>query len=88
MASVSAEDLDKLKSIFHTWLFDILGLREENNPAGNSETIRQLVELTLKIRMDAKAKKDWTTSDYIRSELARIGISVKDKKEGCEWEMD
>jgi len=33
-------------------------------------------------------KKDWTTSDYIRSELARIGISVKDKKEGCEWEMD
>ncbi|HNU77172.1 MAG: cysteine--tRNA ligase [Prolixibacteraceae bacterium] len=88
LASVSAEDLDKLKSIFHTWLFDILGLREENNPAGNSETIRQLVELTLKIRMDAKAKKDWTTSDYIRSELARIGISVKDKKEGCEWEMD
>lgn len=87
-ASVSAEDLRKLQSLFHTYLFDILGLTDEKTDAGNSETLRELVELTLQIRVKAKNNKDWTTSDYIRQELARIGISVKDTKEGYEWEME
>jgi cysteinyl-tRNA synthetase len=87
-ASVSAEDLRKLQSLFHTYLFDILGLTDEKTDAGNSETLRELVELTLQIRVKAKSNKDWTTSDYIRQELARIGISVKDTKEGYEWEME
>ena len=87
-ASVSAEDLRKLQSLFHTYLFDILGLTDEKTDAGNSETLRELVELTLQLRVKAKSNKDWTTSDYIRQELARIGISVKDTKEGYEWEME
>ncbi len=87
-ASVTEEDLGRLKSLFHVYLFDILGLKEENARGANSETLTQLVELTLQLRVKAKNNKDWTTSDYIRNELARIGISVKDTKEGYEWEME
>jgi cysteinyl-tRNA synthetase len=87
-ASVTEEDLGRLKSLFHVYLFDILGLKEENARGANSETLTQLVELTLQLRVKAKNNKDWNTSDYIRNELARIGISVKDTKEGYEWEME
>ncbi len=87
-ASVSEEDLIKLQTLYHVYLFDILGLKEENERAGNSDTLRQLVDLSLQLRLKAKGNKDWTTSDYIRNELARIGISVKDTKEGYEWEIE
>ncbi len=87
-ATLSQEDLEKLKTLFRTYVFDILGLTDESGSAGNSETIRQLVELTLQLRMNAKTNKDWSTSDYIRNELSKIGITVKDRKEGYEWEMD
>jgi len=46
-----------------------------------------LVELALKIRTNVKNSRDWNTSDYIRNELARIGISVKDRKDGFDWEI-
>jgi cysteinyl-tRNA synthetase len=87
-ATLSPADLEKLKTLFRTYIFDILGLTDESGSAGNSETIRQLVELTLQLRMNAKTNKDWSTSDFIRNELSKIGITVKDKKDGFEWDMD
>jgi len=34
-----------------------------------------------------KNKKDFELSDRIRKELAGFGITVKDKKDGFEWEI-
>lgn len=86
-AFVSPEDLKLLQNLFRTYVFDILGLKLETQGADTSEMVNQLVELALQIRTKAKSNKDWTTSDFIRSELSRIGISVKDTKEGYEWEL-
>ncbi len=85
--TISAPGLGKLKELFGVYLFDILGLKTEDESSAGSDTIRELVELTLQLRSNAKNNKDWTTSDFIRNELARIGIIVKDRKEGADWEL-
>ena len=43
--------------------------------------------MLLNIRMQAKANKDFATSDRIRDELAKLGVLVKDKKDGFDWEI-
>ena len=45
------------------------------------------VDLLLDIRREAKQKKDWATSDFIRDRLAAIGFDVKDTKDGYEWSV-
>ena len=47
----------------------------------------QAVDLLLEMRSEAKARKDWTTSDIIRDRLAAIGFDVKDTKNGFEWSL-
>jgi cysteinyl-tRNA synthetase len=39
----------------------------------------------LDLRQQARANKDWTTSDRIRDGLAAAGITVKDSKDGTTW---
>ena len=37
---------------------------------------------------EAKANKDWATSDKIRNELTALGFEIKDGKDGCEWKLN
>ncbi len=86
-ATINEADLKKLRQLFHIFVFDILGLKSESSVADNSEVLNELVALVLQLRQNAKNNKDWVVSDFIRNELGRIGISVKDKKDGFDWEM-
>ncbi len=72
-ATISAEDLEELKSVFHLFMYEILGLKEEaaNNEA-REEAYGKVVDMLLEQRMKAKANKDWATSDKIRDELAAL----------------
>ena len=45
------------------------------------------VDLLLQVRGEAKARKDWATSDLIRDRLAALGFAVKDTKDGVEWSV-
>ena len=40
------------------------------------------MQLLADIRKDAKAKKDFSTSDKIRKQLSELGIEMKDEKDG------
>jgi cysteinyl-tRNA synthetase len=40
------------------------------------------------MRLDAKAKKDFATSDAIRNQLFEMGVTVKDRKDGFDWEIN
>jgi cysteinyl-tRNA synthetase len=87
--SFTAEDLDTLKGIVNRYVFDILGLRNEKAAdVGGKDMVSPLVEMLLDIRANAKASKDWATSDKIRDNLTAIGIRVKDRKDGCDWELE
>lgn len=82
---IDTSGIEALKDLFSTFVFEILGLKDEE--AATDETLtNDLINLIIKLRQDAKNAKDWATSDNIRSELTRIGISIKDKKDGADWE--
>ena len=49
--------------------------------------MKKAVDLLLDIRKEAKAKKDWATSDLIRNRLSEIGFDVKDTRDGYEWKV-
>ena len=88
--TISAEDLEELKRVFNLYVFDILGLRNEKaeSAAGGSDMLKTVVDMILSVRQEAKANKDWATSDKIRNELTAIGIRVKDRKDGVDWEIE
>jgi len=86
--SLTAEDILKLKELFRTFVFDILGLKEETEKGGRGELTGRLIELLLDIRNEARNKKDFATSDAIRDGLKRLGIIVKDRKDGVDWELE
>ncbi|MCD6202717.1 MAG: cysteine--tRNA ligase [Bacteroidales bacterium] len=83
--NLTAEDLAKMKKFFATFVYDILGLKQEEKPAQES-VADDLIRLILDIRMEAKKKKDFETADKIRNMLSGLGIVVKDVPGGYEWE--
>ena len=88
-ATLSAEDLEELKSLFHLFMFDVLGMKEETaNNEAREEAYGKVVDMLLEQRMKAKANKDWATSDKIRDELAALGFEVKDTKDGFTWKLN
>jgi len=85
--SISTADLEELKSVFKTYLIDILGLRLESDTNNQNDAYKGAVDLLLEIRKQAKANKDWATSDKIRNELTALGFNIKDTKDGYEWSL-
>ena len=84
--SITAEILQLLQTSLKTWLEDILGLKStrETNPALNS-----VMELLIDIRKEARANKDFSTSDKIRNRLSDAGVLLKDEKDGnITWEIN
>lgn len=87
-ATLSQADLDELRETMRMFMFDILGLVESKQADNNgNEAYAQAVELLLEMRREAKARKDWATSDLIRDRLGEIGFELKDTKEGTEWKL-
>jgi len=78
--TLTAETLSYVQIQFKTYLEDVLGLREETSTG--SDKINGIMNLLIDIRREAKAKKDYQTSDRIRTQLLEIGISLKDEKDG------
>ena len=89
-ATATAADIEKLKQLFDTFLFDILGMKAEAADiadGGAIEPYRKAVDLLLEMRSEAKSKKDWATSDLIRDRLGEFGFAIKDTKDGVEWSV-
>ena len=86
--NITLADRDALKLLFHTFVFDIFGLKLESQiDSANSEVLTEVVDLLMKLRLEAKTNKDWALSDKIRNELTVIGLDIKDTKEGASWDL-
>ena len=87
--TIAADALEALRTLFHTFAFDILGLTSEaDGNAEREEAFGKAIDLLLEIRATAKANKDWATSDKVRNELAALGFEVKDTKDGATWRLN
>ena len=85
--TVSATDLDELKSVFKLFIEDILGLKMESEVSTGNDAYKKAIDLLLNMRLEAKQNKDWATSDKIRNELTDLGFEIKDTKDGFEWKI-
>lgn len=79
-------DKDLVNKIFDLYksLFDTLGLLAKKKEA--DVDVAKIEELIGK-RSEAKKAKDFATADAIRDELAHMGITIKDTREGVKWEI-
>ena len=84
-ANISSQDLELLKKLYETFLFEILGLKEEKQE--NDSLVDGLMNTLLALRQNAKDKKDFSTSDQIRDALQQMKITVKDTKDGPVWNL-
>jgi len=87
--TITAVDLVKLQKLYTGLVQDVLGLQPsgDSQENGNGDLFGQMVELLLTLRQEAKAKKDWATSDQIRDRLTALGFEIKDTKEGADWKL-
>jgi cysteinyl-tRNA synthetase len=86
---IDTQGLELLKELFNTFVFEILGLKDEKGTSNDASFIKSIIDAIINIRNISKINKDWSTSDRIREELDKIGIKVKDKKDGtADWEIN
>ena len=78
-SKINAEELELLRKLFQSFVFDILGLLD-TEAGGDDGLVDGLMETIIDIRKEARAKKDWATSDIIRDKLASLDIVLKDGK--------
>ncbi|MGW8314024.1 MAG: cysteine--tRNA ligase [Bacteroidales bacterium] len=86
--SITSKDLSALKSLYSVSLFDILGLNPPETGTSEEDRTGPLVELILELRQQAKADKDYAAADRIREGLSKLGIEVRDRKGGADWEIN
>ena len=85
--TLTAEDIAELQNIMNVFVFEVLGLLDEADSGAGSDVIEGLMDLILDIRKSSRQNKDWATSDLIRDQLQKVGIQVKDTKDGAEWRL-
>jgi cysteinyl-tRNA synthetase len=84
---LSISDIEMMKKLFSDFAIEILGLNDDTeNQSGCS--IDGLMNLILELRQTVRANKDYAASDKIRDELAKIGIVIKDTKDGVSWSRE
>lgn len=81
-AKITETVLEELKSLIQEFVYDILGLKDEE---GSSIELNEVLEMVIDLRQEAKQNKDYATSDSIRIGLQNIGIQLKDSKDGTTW---
>ena len=85
MNDVNSDTLEKVKSTFHSFIYDIFGLLDDAISASGNGVADGLMELIIDLRQNARATKDWGTSDKIRDTLQELKIQLKDGKDGTTW---
>ena len=84
---MSAGTFEKLQKLFSIFLEDIFGLKSISE-ADNGK-LKEVMQLIIDIRREARSRKDFVTSDTIRNQLSRMGITLKDEKDGTmSWNVD
>ena len=84
---ISASDRDHLGRMFGIFVTGILGLETDSSGLAEAVLLPKVVDLLLDVRREVKKNKDFNLSDRIRDDLGKIGITVKDRKDGADWEI-
>jgi cysteinyl-tRNA synthetase len=83
--SISAKDLEDLRSTLNAFVFDVLGL--QNIEENNNEKLDQTLQVLIELRNQARRSKNFDLSDQIRDKLLAEGIELKDGREGTTYSI-
>jgi cysteinyl-tRNA synthetase len=80
LEKVSSSSVVLMRQTFEDYLITVFGLKplEEHVPSKMDEVMDVLIGL----RKEAKARRDYATSDAIRDRLLQAGVQLKDEKDG------
>lgn len=90
-ANANSEKADKetltlFEKKLAAWLL-VFGVDTEKLCAQNAGSNDEIEELVKK-RDEARANKDWATSDKLRDQLKEMGITIQDTPQGTRWTRD
>jgi len=85
--SLTQSDIDLLQSIYSNFVFDVLGLKEEEGNERLNKALDGVMNIVFEMRAAAKQEKNFKLSDDIRDKLLAAGFQIKDTKEGTTWKV-
>ncbi len=80
-----------MKAYQALWEFNqVLGVLDKyfEEVSGSRELIDHLINLIIEIRQIHRRRREYEISDWIRTELAKLGIKLMDYKDRTEWIME
>ncbi len=83
--NIDASFFKDVKEFLHLTAEDVLGIVDLSQKESTSSIEKELIELFIKIRIDAKTNKNFALADKIRDELKLLGIVLEDSKEGTTY---
>lgn len=86
-ARADKQELQKFKEKLASWLL-VFGVDTNKLCVKNACSNDDEIDALVKKRDEARANKDWATSDQIRDQLKEIGITIQDTPQGTRWTRD
>lgn len=80
-------NISELKTALHAFVFDVMGLKSEEEKQGNTAKLDAVMQILIRMRNQARSDKNWALSDQIRDELLAAGIRLKDGKDGTDYSL-
>ena len=86
-ATLTTEDLAILTKTMNAFVFDVLGLENDNETNKSTAKLEGAVDMLIQMRNDARNDKNFALSYRIRDQLIAIGIQLKDGKDGTTFSL-
>lgn len=86
-ARADKPELQKFKEKLASWLL-VFGVDTNKLCVKNAGSNDDEIDALVKKRDEARANKDWATSDQIRDQLKEMGITIQDTPQGTRWTRD
>ncbi len=86
-ARADKQELQKFKEKLASWLL-VFGVDTNKLCVKNAGSNDDEIDALVKKRDEARANKDWATSDQIRDQLKEMGITIQDTRQGTRWTRD
>jgi len=86
-AQLNPEDLKDFIKTVHSFVFDVLGLKDEKINGTHTDKLEGVIHLLITMRNEARANKNFALSDQIRDQLLALEIQLKDGKDGTSFSI-
>ena len=87
-ANISKVDWEVLLRSINSFVFDVMGLQKLKLPNNENNKIKDVLDVILELRDDARKNKNYELSDKIRDMLKNKGISINDSDKNSSFTID